>query len=223
MRELPILCKDSVAMNIRDGRQTQHRVPMKKQRDGVSEIGFVHDRGICAINGSVIYEYAPWSVGDMLYIREACKCDIEEFPDDPGTHGITYRADDAFAELGEIDINHQEVYDRFHDRKGWTGSQLMPKFAARTWVKVSRVWCERIQSISEEDCRYEGCDTSDWVDQKFIPEPEAGHGQIFESLYKPSFFNLWDSIYGKPKDGKPDYSWNANPYVWCCEFERIER
>ena len=38
---------------------------------------------------------------------------------------------------------------------------------------------------------------------------------------KESFKSLWDSINGNPKPGKPDHSWNKNPWVWVVEFKKV--
>jgi hypothetical protein len=74
----------------------------------------------------------------------------------------------------------------------------MPKKAARIKLRVKRVWIERIQDISEADAKAEGTK----------PEPK-----MRAHRYRYAFGCLWDSIYK---------TWSENPFVWACEFERIE-
>lgn len=219
-RELPILCNDTVALNIRNRLQTQHRVPMRKQPpEGVKPSqpceymgvrkyesgGYIplDSYGCYDLNGSDWLASFPWKVGDLLYVREACRAQITH----TGLY-IVYRADNDWSYNFHFP-KASPVANRFIKRKGWTGNQIMPKFAARTWVRVKRVWIEQIQDISEKDAKKEGV-KPEWVDP------------MIES-YLDGFQHFWNSIYGSPKPGKPDHSWGANPWVWCCEFERVER
>ena len=66
-------------------------------------------------------------------------------------------------------------------------------------IKVNAVWSERLQDISDDDCLAEG------VNQGFVPLSYA-------------FFELWESIYGND----PVKGWDANPWVWVIEFEKVE-
>jgi hypothetical protein len=85
----------------------------------------------------------------------------------------------------------------------WKPSIHMPKEAARIFLKVTDVRVERLQDITEEDAITEGMSKT-LVD-----------GVVFISA-KGNFHVLWDSL-----NIKRGYSWEANPWVWVIEFERV--
>lgn len=85
----------------------------------------------------------------------------------------------------------------------WKPSIHMPREAARIFLKVTNVSVERLQDINEEDALKEGC------------MPTILDGAIFFSA-KGKFHALWDSL-----NAKRGYGWEANPWVWIYEFERV--
>lgn len=76
----------------------------------------------------------------------------------------------------------------------WTPSIHMPRWASRITLEVTGVRVERLQDISAEDAAAEGI---------------TGRAKMHD------FGVLWSSIYG-------DDSWQANPWVWVIEFNRVE-
>lgn len=84
---------------------------------------------------------------------------------------------------------------------GWKPSIFMPKEACRLFLKVKNIRIERLQKINRGDAMAEGC-----------PFPNLAKGEN-PVLW---FTNLWKSINGKE-------SWEANPFVWVIEFEKVER
>lgn len=109
-------------------------------------------------------------------------------------YGYVYRADEEEPEGWDSD-----------DR--WRPSIHMPREAARIFLRVDDIWAERIQDISGKDCVLEGCD----VDMLHAIGKEFTRGV---------FHGIWDSTI-KKKD-LPLYGWDANPWVWVVEFERIK-
>lgn len=87
----------------------------------------------------------------------------------------------------------------------WHPSIRMPKEAARIFLRVTDVRVERLQAMSHEDAEQEGC----WCDEGGLEMP------------LDKFAEVWDSTI-KPAD-RPTYGWEANPWVWCIEFERCEK
>ena len=88
----------------------------------------------------------------------------------------------------------------------WRPSIHMPKAAARLFLRVTNVRIERLQDMSAEDCAHDG---------GFAPEAIEAVG------IAPLFGTLWDSTV--KKDDLPRYGWDANPWVYVVEFERIDR
>ncbi|OVZ72840.1 hypothetical protein [Yersinia intermedia] len=87
----------------------------------------------------------------------------------------------------------------------WTPSIHMPRWASRINLLITGVRVERLNDISEQDARAEGVKA--W---RGLAEELVGG--------KLAFFELWDSIY-RQKEGE---NWQANPWVWVIEFERME-
>lgn len=85
----------------------------------------------------------------------------------------------------------------------WRPSIHMPKAACRLFLKVKSVRVERLHEISEEDAIAEGVET-------------LGLYPGYEISAKGKFEGLWNLINGIE-------SWEANPWVFVIEFERINK
>lgn len=83
----------------------------------------------------------------------------------------------------------------------WTPSIHMPRWASRINLLITGVRVERLQAITLGDiCKEIGCGLYDF-------RPATYGFQVWEEL--------WKSIYGEE-------SWQANPWVWVINFERME-
>lgn len=91
----------------------------------------------------------------------------------------------------------------------WKPSIHMPKEAARIFLKVTDVRVERLQCMSWDDICNEG----------IIPDSDIRDKFSFEMLLN-KFKNLWNSTIKKSEIDS--YGWDANPWVWVIEFERLE-
>lgn len=168
--------------------------------------------------------------GDLLYVRETFASD----PPDDGTWG--------YVEWSGCGESLKDIPDRFMNpehciyKASWGGHELiwkpsihMPKKYARIWLKVKDIRVERLQDISEKDAMGEGIVkfTKDGVGYKYGLNGwnwSCQTGSPFMcTTAKIAFETLWDSINGKPRKNGQDISWDANPWVWAIEFERIER
>lgn len=188
-RVLPILFNTDMVRAILDGRKTVTRRVVKPQiPNHCPSCLHIHDEFIydelaenvyCAVCGEPFEPEirAPYQPGDILYVRETWN---------ETTHGYNYKA----SPLG----NSRDTYP-------WKPSIHMPKEAARLWLKVTDVWVERLQDITEEQTEKEGC--NDYT--------STANG----------FCYLWDSTIKKPDLDR--YGWCANPWVWVIEFERCEK
>ncbi|WOC33451.1 MULTISPECIES: hypothetical protein [Caproicibacterium] len=96
----------------------------------------------------------------------------------------------------------EEFFQAVSDVK-WHPSIHMPHEATRIFLRVVSVKPERLQNTKYFEFLSEG-----------LPYRQ------FERDLRTDFIVLWD---GTIKDSDRDkYSWNANPWVWVIEFERIE-
>ena len=125
-------------------------------------------------------QYQP---GDILYVRETWK---------KAPNGYYYYEDWQRNDIADI--------------TKWKPSIHMPKEAARIWLKVTDVRVERLQEITEEQAKLEGCNSG------MLTGPCTARGQ---------FENLWNSTI--KKSDLDLYGWDANPRVWVIEFERCEK
>lgn len=89
----------------------------------------------------------------------------------------------------------------------WRPSIHMPKEVARIFLKVNDVKVERLQDITAGQLRQEGLASM------------AIHCGDMEIAMK-EWELLWNSTIKKSDLNK--YGWNANPWVWVIEFEKIE-
>lgn len=145
-------------------------------------------------------KYAP---GDILWVRET-------FID------VGDQANDFFAGIRF----HYKADDSFVGCWPWKPSIHMPKKAARIFLEVTNVRCERLHDISEDNAIAEGVSK---FHHGYGGSPQGiwwkdylhGGGHNQETARK-SFIGLWKSINGKD-------SWKANPWVWVYEYKKIEK
>lgn len=114
---------------------------------------------------------------------------------------------ETFCALPVNEAGHMRGHDIFYYKadgdlrpKGWRGnwrpSIHMPKEAARIFLRVTDVRVERLKEISASQAMDEGF--TDWND----------------------LVRGWNNTI--PKKDLDKYGWDANPWVWVIEFERIE-
>lgn len=98
----------------------------------------------------------------------------------------------------------------------WRPSIHMPKEAARIFLKVKDVRVERLQEMSDDDCEKEGL-------ENFCKKCSALFSNCDTCLndggINEDFKELWNSTIKKSDLDR--YGWDANPWVWVIEFERI--
>jgi len=195
--EHPLLVNDATSLAILNGTQTQDRRLVKPQPTPLGHIDAIN-YGVCdcgktwcqiVSNGPTpdghsnqweMVQCSPFGKpGDVLWVREAYRVTYHK-------HQYRYRSTPPVVE---------------GKQPKWRPNIHMPRTACRTLLTAKRVWVERVQDITEEGARAEGCVSAD---------------SIASDRYWPTaldtFRNLWESIYPG--------SWDHNDWVWCCEFER---
>ena len=153
-----------------------------------------------------------YQTGDILYVRETWTIL-------PVTPGDNFRPSGVYYYTADGDMRP----DRYRDN-GWHPSIHMPKEAARIFLRVQDVHVERVQEMSDIDAAKEGIQ-SYWStpydnDPPFIGRAK-GIGNDLCFTRREAFGQIWDSTV-KPSD-RALYGWDANPWVWVIDFERISR
>lgn len=198
MKERPILMTPENAQKVFEGTKTQTRRIIKPQPN------VVHGwNGEYLVTNQIFRDGRPGLkcpygiVGDRLWIREAWGMSyIDIVPTDRpfiegGTWGSPSRPNRrqcvVFKAHGAMPDNSPLETAR------WRPSIHMPRWACRSVVEMTEVRVERVQDISEEDARAEGC----------------GYIQTVAE-----FATLWTSIHG------PD-AWKRNDWVFVLTFKRL--
>ena len=200
MREVPMLFNTEMVKAIMGGRKTQTR-RLIKGLPLIEPYATVEDGQLLISdeNGEWYHaeRFSKILPGDVIWVRETW-CHVKF---GLGEWHYEYRADcsdprrwsnGSFAE--------------------WRPSIHMPREAARLFMKVNDVRAERLKDISEDDAIAEGASGGEYLteDNEYI------------GVYYPheDFARIWDSTI--PKADLPRYGWEANPWVWRIEFERME-
>ncbi|AZE73171.1 Phage protein [Pseudomonas synxantha] len=229
IKERPILFSAPMVRAILEGRKTVTRRAVKG-----SGLNFLADftPEYVALPENHFCPYG--NPGDRLWVRETWYCDHFEVlrgpylkPDDLD---IREAIDDGTLVYAADGLTPYEA-----DQPIWKPSIHMPRWASRILLEITDVRVERLQDISEDQAKAEGCFFTDygqqcghsgtgWKDVGICPA-RAGHQQRAgwawdkttshaECLGSPrwAFANLWNSTGG---------DWDANPWVWCVEFRRV--
>jgi hypothetical protein len=133
--------------------------------------------------------------GDRLWVREAWRAcrDLDATPPRDIAPGSSIEYEATKRSYAEIGLTGKL-------RPG----MFMPRWASRITLEVTGVRVEKLQSISEADCAKEGAPFSY---SGFAPEDAPD--------WRGWYRDLWESINGPG-------SWDANPWVWCVGFKRLE-
>lgn len=243
MTERGMIFNAEMVRAILDGRKTQTRRIMKVQPESNqlglllitdstkhSDIGKYHWAESNATGNHVrskLFSCPFGAVGGRIWVREtwgvvshAFSDDglmIDWVPDRPATainempFGNGYYSGHAiYAADGDFTWGDDDGYE--DGRSCWKPSIHMPKAASRILLEITDVRVERLNAISEEDARAEGIIDGGCLN---CGEPEPCGCANPEPDATDAFAYLWQSIYGQE-------SWNANPWVWVIEFERVE-
>ena len=231
MKERPILFSAPMIRAILAGTKTQTRRVVKPTfaTDAIPcEMGATNEHGHqisghsgmwwCDAEGN--HEKAvrcPYGKpGDQLWVREAWQ--YYDWTDD-GEPCIRYAADNATAwptsteAWGEklqdvwaaLSMNENYAIDMAARDRRWRPSIHMPRWASRITLEVTAVKVERLQDISEADAKAEGAEP-----YRLPVHPDREHLRHVDGYHA-----LWESINGPG-------SWDANPWVWCVSFKRLE-
>lgn len=215
-----------------DGRKTVTRRVVKPQPIFKTTRKFIFNDDECPKKwedcDNIINTYR-YQVGDILYVRETwcwCPCwdcgmdTVEGCCDETAHQFYNFKCNEwgCYGYKASWELN-SPPFDRWHP------SIHMPKEAARIFLRVTDVSVERLQDIVTGDyktplninaeglyapccrCTHVNGDCKDFIAQN-------------NCRLLTEFKELWDSTIKKTDLDR--YGWNANPFVWVIEFERLE-
>ncbi len=213
MMERPILFSTEMVRAILAGQKNQTRRVIKIQPDDVGAIKltqgwqgdghrwyFTSNSGKVGIFKPLFIKCPYGQVGDLLWVKEAWFNPNYERGEFRSPYLTLYKALEPDVTWGDFK---------------WKSARFIPKVYARIWLEITGVRAERLQDISEEDAKSEGC-------MAWFPPYEIYPGCKEEynergGSYRNGFHDLWQQINEKKNP------WLGNPYVWVVEFKRIER
>lgn len=195
----PILFNTEMVRAILNGQKTQTRRIMKPQPMFYNGRKYIFKDSECPKKweqcDNIIDTYR-YQKGDILYVRETWGEGWEE-----GTY--IYKADDKLADNPLFEYSTKLIYKP---------SIHMPKEAARIFLKVTNVRIANLQDITDEEAKKEGAN--------FKNGKNVGWKEKMERTAIQRFAEIWDKTIKKSELGI--YGWNANPWVWIIEFERVK-
>lgn len=205
----PILFNTEMVRAIQNGRKTVTRRLIKANlvEDGGYEYEtdnghYRHKLADCAAYKQCydVEIKPPYKVGDYLYVRETWGIYEQSYMD---AIYILYRADfpNGAKTFGADGVSC--------DLPTWRPSIHMPKEAARIFLRVTGVRVERLQDITDKQIVAEGCN---------IPITASDEERCLLAFAR--FPKLWNSTVKKSDLDR--YGWDANPWVWVIEFERVK-
>lgn len=268
MTDRPIPLRAEEVRAILEGRKTQTRRVMKVQPPPDAWVTVEHyhptviDRHGDMQPGEEIFgahwddgEYglkSPYGApGDHLWVREAfCAHWCEPPRDAPKSYRIV-----TGDELPTIKQENGDLYQPvpsdimtvWYDAEGdkpfymaWKPSIHMPRWASRITLRITDVRVERLQDITEDDARAEGCEARPFPGPCWQGYRDLGDGQLFHQqalgeaapdwMIEPKkmpptpwldlsardgFRSIWMGLHGPG-------AWDENPWVWVISFERVK-
>ncbi|RLM26539.1 hypothetical protein BIY29_05640 [Brenneria alni] len=218
MKERGIIFNAEMVQAILSGQKTQTRRIVKPQPFDRSWSRHDHQIEIVSgraergdeIDGLLAYTKSSggtWSAkcpfgqpGDRLWVRETCQAKELE----SGLDVVCYPADETEIPIKAHPLDSGNWIDLYRYRSGegkLVPSIHMPRWASRITLEITDVRVEKLKHIPRDGIIAEG-----------YPTERAINGGEYDPFLW--YRDLWESLYGVG-------SWQANPYVWCISFARL--
>lgn len=205
MKERPILFSAPMARAILAGQKTQTRRVVKLPRGaswsdrlgGTVDGFFFDDDGLRARGIEELC--CPYGApGDVLWVRESAFIAPPGFGDVDACNAV-----DSEGHRRLVGYAASMDGDSVRCAKDYgvkqTPSIHMPRWAARLFLRVTAIRCERLQEIDDHDAMREGVSPTGDTD----------------GAYVAPFKELWEKINGAG-------SWERNEWVWVVSFKRVK-
>jgi len=205
VRERPILFQGNMVRAILSGSKTQTRRVVKlkgwhtiEERDDGKQWPWMYDSD----RDADYWLPCPYGKpGDRLWVRETWQA---VNGNDRARHIVTHPAPNrGWIEYAATPRADEPAYK-------WRPSIHMPRWASRITLEITEVRVERLQDISKADAQAEGIERDGFAWRHYTRPC-----RFTCTDPRMSYQTLWESINGPG-------SWEANPWVWCVSFRRIE-
>ncbi len=196
---------------ILEGRMTQTRRIVKPK-----QIAYMDEyQGFREMDNAKVCPYGQ--DGDRLWVRETWGDVTSAFQshenDDPEV--IAFRADE-----GVYSAHSMKRLEKMSDSgivaPKWKPSISLPRRFSRITLEIAGVRVERLQEISEEDARAEGCERMWPMGNGYYGGSNEAENPSPMHTFRGGFRYLWDHINSKRAP------WESNPWVWVVEFKRLQ-
>ncbi|WEK50362.1 MAG: hypothetical protein P0Y66_22415 [Candidatus Kaistia colombiensis] len=203
MGDRQILFSGPMVRALLAGTKTQTRRVIKPRRycslfDGTWSDSYVLDPG----NAEWRDQEVSYHVGDRLWVREAWR--TQDY-DDHFRPSLLAADNTRWRYEADGELSDPDPVAPFGKLRP---GMFMPRWASRLTLTVTDVRVERLQDISVEDARAEGCPFTHDGRQYDPPPPEVDSWQGYG---RASFCLLWSQINGPG-------SWDENPWVAAYTF-----
>lgn len=206
MNARPILFSAQMVLAILNGSKTQTRRIISPPKGFEGATYFPH-RAMWATTLKESKPSRPFQCGKELWAREAWRVHKNYNHLRPGLVHSAMGGDTGYC----VDFRATPRPGDFWGK--WRPSIYMPRWASRIMLTITCVRVERLQSINEENAKWEGIHTFNVRGMEYFHHrPTAPTEEQFTTA-KMAFRDLWQSING-PK------SWEENPWVWVISFAR---
>lgn len=210
MTHRPILFSAPMIQAILAGKKSQTRRIMKSQPYTLRTEGFGYPTkhgGFVSLQSEHCLNECPYgNPGDRLWVRETWTGTWHPAVGASGEQmHLVYAADGS-----EHLVNAPEDYvlpKAAAKPSNFVTPLFMPRWASRITLEITEVRVQRLQEISEDDCKAEGVKLL-----KTNCDGECGSTPC--GITRQPFIQLWESINGAD-------SWTENPFVWAVSFQQV--
>jgi hypothetical protein len=227
MTDRPIIFTAESVRAILDGRKTQTRRVVKLrefQRSDTRGYDYTfRDRQLRWNDyraDELLAKAAPYQVVDRLWVKEGFSAH--------GSNGAPSTISDAvFVVLrdggqiyrdGTVFPGLPQYAEGAFDGCKWRSPMFMPRWGSRLTLEVLSVRVERVQSITEEDARAEGCESDADAMRGLDHLRGSDAARALPSRLRSAsdeFRDRWDTI------NRERAPWASNPWVWVIEFRKV--
>lgn len=125
------------------------------------------------------------------------------------------------------EVEDKQIISKLCNPPHQLGDIIMPKEAARIWLKVTDVRVERLQEMKPVDVIKEGAYPDCWDCLNTYGESgsQCCYGTEEQCSQCDEVMMEWEKLWNSTikKSDLDRYGWDANPWVWVIEFERREK